>query len=326
MNHAITNKMKNLMLVMKAVNKFKRVVARSRPGAMEETLGKGVRIVHSPPLADIQETVGTALRKSRSGDLNDRRPIEGAIAAEGVHREIDLTSFKSELPHVDRLDTAITHTERPSVQHHASSNLHSDKDTPKLGQSATFPMAKQSDKSGHRGHAHDPMDEEPLFLGIGAGGLDSTPASTTPPPQDTIAESPTAAGFSIYDSAYANEVERIRGERGEKTTVYLTRRVDTKKQYKEDENMVEAPGKEEEVGGAHRGWMGVLDQARERSDSGEKEGWDKVKEQVGEHGQRLTDLAAKMSEDARELGTKGGFLVQGVVKKAMERREDKKGS
>jgi len=84
---------------------------------------------------------------------------------------------------------------------------------------------------GGQGQARDPMDEEPPWLGIGAGEDENQRS----PDIEIVAESPTAAEFNIYDTAYQNVVERIRRAQGQDAKVYLTRRVDTKAEHKADE-------------------------------------------------------------------------------------------
>jgi len=126
------------------------------------------------------------------------------------------------------------------------------------------PPELHTESSGEKGHAQNPLEEEPLFLGIGSGGDESEPQ------QEILAESPTAAEFSIYDTAYQEEVERIRAAQGRTATVYLTRRVDDKKEYREDEHMVEAPHQSQIEGKAHEGFKGVLDRAREKQGDSDK--------------------------------------------------------
>lgn len=105
------------------------------------------------------------------------------------------------------------------------------------------------DPSHERGHAHDPTDVEPLFLGIGAGGHDDFGhghpghAHVNEPARDeVVSDSPTAVDFDVYDRAFEAEVDRIRrsGSRRKRTgTMYLTRHVGEKEAYRRDENMVE---------------------------------------------------------------------------------------
>jgi hypothetical protein len=59
-------------------------------------------------------------------------------------------------------------------------------------------------------------------------------------PDNLITESPTEAGFGIYDAAYRQEVDRIRATQGEAATVYLTRKVEVEKEHGCGNNMADA--------------------------------------------------------------------------------------
>lgn len=69
---------------VQAVKRFKQLLFRRRPERLEGILGSASRIVQ-PPLS----MRPSALRKSKSQDTDNRRPVEGVLAAEGVHRDID---------------------------------------------------------------------------------------------------------------------------------------------------------------------------------------------------------------------------------------------
>lgn len=209
---------------MKAVKKFKALIHKKRPEAFAGTLGKGIRTIHSSGGVVTSEP---ALHKSRSVDIHDRRTVEAALAAEGIHHGGR---------HSDPVDPSVTMIDAHSqvVQDQELSHQKGQK-----ASSGEFQDLEHPDwhweSSGDKGHAHDPLAEEHLFLGIGTGGYDDT---LEIPQNEIVAESPTAAEFSIYDLAYQQEVERIRASQGHHATVYLTRRVDGKKEYKADENMV----------------------------------------------------------------------------------------
>ena len=258
------------------------------------------------------------LHKSRSVDLYDRRNVEAALAAEGVHHDVKPPNADSLRPIGSRLDSSVTMIDFPigdsegqPAPHHKPERISSD-DFPV----SNHPSLLHHESSGDKGHAHDPLDEEPLFLGIGLGGQDLLEA----PPQDVIAESPTAAEFSIYDTAYQNEVDRIREAQGHRATVYLTRRVDSKKEYKADENMIEAPKASEIEGMPHQGFKGLLDRAREK---GEKH--DHPPHMTAASG-AFSDVAAKAVETTRtmgkDFGDKGGVMLGNVLQMAMEKRKE----
>jgi hypothetical protein len=110
-----------------------------------------------------------------------------------------------------------------------------------------------SESSGGKCHAHDPLDEGPLFLGIGTGGEDSLHI----PPENIIGESP------IYDLAYELEEDSIYATQEHKAAVYLTRQVDSKREYKADENMIDATNVAQVDGSMpHKGFKGLLDEGR----------------------------------------------------------------
>lgn len=90
---------------------------------------------------------------------------------------------------------------------------------------------------GEKGHAHDPTDEEPPFLGIGTGEQDAF-ASGDIPTADVMSDSPTAVHFNVYDRAFEEEVNKIKrstsrkGRQGTSTTLYLTKHVRDEKKFR----------------------------------------------------------------------------------------------
>ncbi|CZT05391.1 related to calcium/calmodulin dependent protein kinase C [Rhynchosporium graminicola] len=293
-NHAITAKMANLLVMMKAVQKFKTLVETRRPTALSKALGKGLR---AKPNLGAEGESGFTLHRSRSVTSDDRGHPETVLATEGVHLKGAAA------------DTIVGNSaERQSTTRDVKEERNAN-DIPEF-----IPPGLHKEDSGDKGHAQDPLEEEPLFLGIGAGG-DFLEA----PPQDIVAESPTAADFNIYDVAYQEEVNRIRAAQGFTATVYLTRRVDSKKEYKADENMVEAPQSNETAGGATAGFKHLLDKAREK----------KVEpEHKAGGGNRFSEIAAKAIENTkvfgRGLSERGGGVVDNMLAKAVEKRNEQK--
>lgn len=296
---------------MKAVKKFKRLIERKRPEAFAGTLGKGLRTLHSSFGDDA--TSEPVLHRSRSVDMDDRHNVEQALAAEGVHH--DVTPVASNPMGSTRMDSSVTMIDKVGEEfvtpHHRGHKLHADQ-LPQIQ-----PAELHSESSGEKGHAHDPLDEQPLFLGIGSGGDDSL----TLPQQDIVAESPTAAEFSIYDTAYQEEVERIRVAQGRTTTVYLTRRVDSKKEYKADENMIEAPKQSEIEGRPHEGFKGLLDRAREKQ-AEQPQGNDKVGGINRTFSEIASEAVANTMAMGKDLREKGGTALDNIMQ-TMERRNDK---
>jgi [calcium/calmodulin-dependent protein kinase] kinase len=239
---------------MKAVTKFKNLIDKKRPAAFDETLGKNVRTLH---LTDGSVTSEPALHKSRSVDLSDRRHVEAALTAEGVHHDVFPASNRLPSTRVDSsvvmIDSLGTKGQEASPRHR--SYISASSEVQELEHSDS-----RSASSGEKGQAHDPLSEEPLFLGIGTGG----DSSLELPQNETVAESPTAAEFNIYDLAYQQEVERIRSEHGHRATVYLNRRVDNMKEYKTDASIVDDPKTSEVKGMPHGGWGQLIDRLREK--------------------------------------------------------------
>ncbi|RDW61889.1 putative calcium/calmodulin dependent protein kinase [Aspergillus mulundensis] len=136
-------------------------------------------------------------------------------------------------------------------------------------QSPRFPLSRTSSTAtkrsmeGTRGHARDPLEEDCPYLFIGpstftgsnpgSDPIDIKSADATPSVLDSdvrltekemgptseedypmVSESPGAANFDIYETAYRKEVERIRADtlpgegKGTVPMVYLTRRVEGK--------------------------------------------------------------------------------------------------
>ncbi len=88
---------------------------------------------------------------------------------------------------------------------------------------------------GEKGHAHDPTDVEPLFLGIGTGGRDNF---THEAPAEVVSDSPTAVDFNVYDTAYESEVKRIRSQ-SDGSKVYFTKHLSERDRYKTDSNIID---------------------------------------------------------------------------------------
>jgi [calcium/calmodulin-dependent protein kinase] kinase len=318
---------------MKAVKKFKDLIddRRKSPMGFQSVFGKGVRTAPSPDTSlhnfqhpytqqnQAQERP-SMLHASKSLDLDDRRPIESALVAQGVHPDLRLGDSVKAMD--NRVDSSMVSTgDLPADQAGSTGNT-INSEIPRV------------DSFGDRGHAHDPLDEQPLFLGIGAGTgeaveSDSVETSTS----NFVAESPTAAEFSIYDTAYEQEVERIRAAQGSTAKVYLTRRVDGKKRYTADDNMIKVP-KLAETFGAHTGFKSLIDRARDKEDktlTGEKDGnkistSGKDAEKQATTNQTFSELASKLLSDTKDVGKdlheKGGSAFNTLVQRAAEKKEE----
>lgn len=238
--NAITGNMRNLMTVVKAVKKFKGLTANRRPPVLASILDESDAGHFSLPPGQYAE------HRSQSLNLDDRKPVESALVAEGVHRDLS-TRFD---PHPAPVAHQIKR--KPLVSFHTESS--SDEDDKALAsirtsfdrtvepnelppfRSAAY-NARTIDDLGRRGHARDPLEEQ-LFLRIGpstfAGHSTQEDSENTFSDDDfMVSESPGAAEIDIYETAYRDEIERIlaRAQAEDQTKepqVYLTRRVDEK--------------------------------------------------------------------------------------------------
>lgn len=264
---------------MKAVKRFKNAIAHKKPHQREGMLGRGTQIVQSPVSISRLEK-SSPLHKTRSVDTHDRKPIEAALVAEGVHRDIEFVGFDSTPGKGgDEISISPILPTTPTKQK-LQSNPENDNTSPispkrdlnanpqeHRSSSGTQPRPIEKAKDHGKGHAHDPLLDH-LFLAIGPGGSDQIP---DPP---AVSESPPATEPNIYETAYHEEIERIREKQGKQATLYLTRRVDKRKEYQEDNNML---GIDHETPMAKSGFAKILDLARRRG----KE--DKADEQKKEH-------------------------------------------
>ncbi|EHL01654.1 putative Calcium/calmodulin-dependent protein kinase kinase 1 [Glarea lozoyensis 74030] len=330
-NHAITSKMRNLLTMMKAVKKFKGLVDDRRPpGGLQGILGKGMRSVKSPEttlynLRSLAEKKDPAqgrpqtLHETKSLDLDDRRPIESVLSAQGVHHDLRLSDAVKTMD--NRVDSSMVSIDQQSVDRQRSQTS-----TSSAGE------LPRVDSFGEKGHAHDPLDEQPLFLGIGAGDAEDDVMAESGA-FNQVAESPTAAEFSIYDTAYEQEVERIRAAQGSTAKVYLTRRVDRIKRYTTDDNMIKVP-KFAETFGSHTGFKSLLERARDKQDQtpvdqrGTENQNDKdiPSEKQPKANQTFSELAAKLMSDTKEVGKdlqeRGGSAINSLIQKATEKKND----
>ena len=246
---------------MKAVKKFKKIIASKRPGRLDGILGRDTRFVQPPLSMDAQDHHP---HKTRSVDTDDRVPLERTLVMEGIHRNINPDDYDLFLAH--RQDTAITFARSPDTQNDPSHRDSIDETLPNAPKTdPTSPTSRKrtvkAEPSAHRssldenahgkGHAHDPLSDH-LYVGIGLGP-DSDP---TNPPKLIVSESPGATGLDIYEEAYHKEVERLRQQRGKEATLFLTRRVHEKERYEEDDNIID--GAPKEGGGEKRGGFGRL--------------------------------------------------------------------
>ncbi|KIW22881.1 uncharacterized protein PV07_11131 [Cladophialophora immunda] len=255
MNAAITKNMRNLMTVVKAVNKFKSLVGKDKPKGMTSILGdqEGAHF-SQPPAAMLKES---PLPKSHSFNAFGQEHTDAGPRLEALSQDviklnvrpvptlsIDDTTKSEEQKAVEKgspsglLSQTLTNTDD------SLSRIQSMVDIEKLDPTklppfrSLKPHANTTDELGHRGHAHDPLEDQ-LYLYIGPSTFSGVSSSsdddrTFVPADDDVpivSESPGAADVDIYETAYRDEIERIVArakEEKKEPNVYLTRRVDAR--------------------------------------------------------------------------------------------------
>ena len=247
---------------VKAVNKFKGLIAARKPTTMNSILGEHDSARFSQPPTAIQPhkvPLPHLEHRSHSMENFDRGHAEGALVADGVHRNI--VPPELDYPDSPRVEVSAMGTdsgdgtqnwgETPSLSHANSAESgelsRADSDNDALGPLAdSFPRfqsnrirAHTTNEAGHKGQAHDPLKDH-LYLFVGPSTF-AAPSinperrpSFMPDEADVpiVSESPGAADFDVYETAYRDEIERLRAkveeEHTEEPDVYLTRRVDAK--------------------------------------------------------------------------------------------------
>ncbi|PGH18226.1 CAMKK/CAMKK-META protein kinase [Helicocarpus griseus UAMH5409] len=259
-NSAITKKIGNVLTVVKAVRKFKRLIKLESPIPMESILGQGAESHFvQPPLsmespeevdfpsaqvADPNSLTGAWSTHSKSGSTDSRRQF----LEKGVYMHPAMQKSAS--------TSRLTSTQGDSFQAISSAASTTKSVSPPPQASRANTPSKQSFSEGTRGHARDPLEEEHSFLFIGpstftgelkeedektspdyfsraiaSGDSDAAPDGFPSPEMGMVpivSESPGASDIDIYETAYTEEVERIR-KQSLAPKVYLNRRVEGRK-------------------------------------------------------------------------------------------------
>jgi [calcium/calmodulin-dependent protein kinase] kinase len=217
---------------------------RKRPDLIEGILGKGSRIVQPP-----QSIRGSPyIRTSKSQASDDRRPLEGVLAAEGIHRDIGATDDGVKAPvkvivpaqsrqtqAVPRNDTSSVRVPRGLARYHSATagslaarakaaiEANTLRETPSTEtikptrkRTSTPPPTSANPPALGKGQAHDPL-EDTLFLHIGTGSYNDparpSPINTNNVAPDSshiiVSESPSAVDIDVYETAYQEEIQRI---------------------------------------------------------------------------------------------------------------------
>ncbi|KAI0117549.1 Pkinase-domain-containing protein [Hypoxylon sp. NC0597] len=287
-NHAFTRKMDHLACVLKAIHRFKGLISKSRQATPVATPRTTPRTLRPPELAEKEVVL-------EDTDLSTTSTVESQTPALPI-RQKSIAEEAAELVKQRRAFLA--------AQQHA----------------ATHPPASQG--VGDRGHAHDPTDKPPLFLGIGTGGYDDFDNSE--PPTDVVSDSPTGIDFDVYDRAFETEIKRIRSDKKKgRAKTYLTRLVGEQEigKYTGDDNMVLEAGKS------------LASSAFARSSSAIERGLSHMNEMrerlhqdhEGAEGERQfsSDGVKKTVEAAKEKGHRFANLVTAVTKDLKERNSTK---
>ncbi|KAJ5144185.1 uncharacterized protein N7515_002972 [Penicillium bovifimosum] len=215
---------------------------------------------------DLQENDAHGLRAGVRKAFG-RRPFGGLRNRPGIHGSSDSASFSSQPEHSpsgsrmpsgvfeERKDLGYIRCGRSSLDNSREARPLSQSGSPHVPLSRTSSAATKRSLEGTRGHARDPLEEEFPYLFIGpstytgsshheSGNLEISDEPTsmfgpettldTEPMEDDepvqiVSESPGAADFNIYETAYRMELDRIKRSLKDRETgpkVYLTRRIE----------------------------------------------------------------------------------------------------
>lgn len=210
---------------MKAVNKFKSLLYKKHPERTGDIFGEHKQLFQPP--AQMHESDFEAKHVPRR--MKSKRQDHFATIESTKDFPDDLAL---DLPDAVTSEPGqrATETMSPNPSDSAIPHANNDNDTNNENKSRTTPPNTTTTTSTPpslfplpsplgKGHAHDPLNEAPLYLRVGSGHADHPDSDS-----DSIAQSPAAAEFNIYDKAYREEVARIKGV-SESALVYLTRRV-----------------------------------------------------------------------------------------------------
>lgn len=244
------------------MKKFKRLIDPNKEEAPMQSILGGDYEAHfvEPPLEmepdefSMDEDMSIA-NKSQSLDTYNREALERDSVLRGYHHQRDgvgrvqppgLGWGARGKPAIPEFIDELQSSPQPA--------------SPQTSLSRTNSAATKRSVEGTRGHARDPLEEEFSFLFVGPSTFtgsstndttDSQPSlifeepensltSETPEthlmeedgPVPIVSESPGAAEYDIYETAYREEIDRIRKtslpHRGTVPKMYLTRRVDGK--------------------------------------------------------------------------------------------------
>lgn len=260
---------------MKAVKNFKKLIDPAKAEApMQSILGQEYETHFVQPPLEMEPEESLSARdmppsiKSQSLNTYNRKLLERDLVLRGYHDQPLEGHDKSQSPVSTRTSAS---QDSDDLQNVHTSTFPCPQPPLSRASSATTKRSVE----GTRGHARDPLEEEYPYLFIGpstytgsttddTGNCNVSGTSeqedgfeiATPEISDAglkvdipiVSESPGAADFDIYETAYRKEVERIRKRsltrRGTETKVYLTRRVEGKDHVKKLVEEVPASGED----------------------------------------------------------------------------------
>lgn len=188
-NEAITSNLTRTLVVLKAVSKFKYLIARKKPYLLDSFFGPGSQMARG------------------AQEMNDNRKAAGRLLHSifSSHSSTDLEETgKSDSP-----SRASSPTTSEGRGRHVSSIGHT--------------------QEAGRGHAQDPTETHLFFdIGSEPVDLADDTEEHVQKQEHVIivSESPPSAGYNMFAAAYNGEVRRIRQRKGQDTIMYLTRRVE----------------------------------------------------------------------------------------------------
>ncbi|EEP79322.1 hypothetical protein UREG_04168 [Uncinocarpus reesii 1704] len=255
MNTAITRNMSHAITVVKAVQKFKRLIEPASPKPIQSILGEDEKSHFVQPPLSMDESDAYAFPPNR------KKHKTAAPVSPGLY---DITRGQDPTEPGEQTGTVKIARSQNSTFSQVSDTISASQsaslynipgaataDSPAPQASGTATPSKGSICEGTRGHARDILEEDQPYLFIGPSRFhprfanelpgDSQDRPVTihdePMPIDPfsppiVSESPSAADIDIYETAYKEEIERIRNRSRTSRTpppkVYLTRRVDGK--------------------------------------------------------------------------------------------------
>lgn len=203
---AITRSIRNVMAVVKAVQKLKRLTLK--------------RFRH-PYLSakDGPLSIDDLPARSKSDDRDNRKHLEQKLAVSGVTKDMSVVSI-SQTP--QKPNSSVAGNEDTEM---ADNIQRIDVECRHFGISETVdsPMEESPPFFDEvpKGQPISPPDEELHFLQVGAGS--NQPAEEA---SRVISESPPPTEENVYAEAYREDVARIMEEQGQSATIYLTKWVE----------------------------------------------------------------------------------------------------